>query len=106
MDVKKNTTYMIKHKHPMPRRSARKSPSFRGIVYPTATTIKGQRRQVWEGRADMTRGGLVRSDLKMNANGSIVSKRASSAGKKRYVANGLSAYTIPKNGDMTWLSQL
>ena len=31
--------------------------------YPTATTLAGQRRQVWEGRAKMTRGGLTAKDL-------------------------------------------
>ena len=87
----------------MPGRRSRSS--FRGIRYPTATTTKGQRRQVWEGRADMTRGGLTKSDLRVNKQGSIVSKKASSAGRKRYVANGLSQYTIPK-GDLSWLDDL
>lgn len=53
----------------------------------------------------MTRGGLTKSDLRENKQGSIVSKKASSAGRKRYVDNGLSKYTIPK-GDLSWLDNL
>lgn len=49
---------------------------------PTATTIAGQRRQVWEGRADQTSSGLTKSDLKENKDGKIVSKKASKAAKK------------------------
>lgn len=42
----------------------------------------GTRAQVWHGTAHHTSGGLTRNDLKKNKHGRIVSRRASSAGKK------------------------
>ena len=69
-------------------RGSRKSPA-RTTKYPTAETIAGQRRQVWEGRAERTKGGLTRADLMMNKQGKIVSKRASRASKKAFERNGL-----------------
>ena len=51
--------------------------------YPTAETLAGQRRQVYEGRALMTRGGLTKSDLKQDKDGKIISKAASKASKRR-----------------------
>lgn len=61
-------------------------------VYPTAKTLAGQRRQVWEGRAEKTRGGLTRSDLKRSKTGKIVSSKASKASKQRYNENKLAHY--------------
>lgn len=62
-------------------------------TFPTATTTAGQRRQVWEGRALKTKGGLTKTDLRENKQGKIVSKRASSAGKRAFSKNGLGAYS-------------
>ena len=45
---------------------------------------------MWEGRAQKTRGGLTRDDLKVSkSTGKIVSKRASRASKKNFERNGL-----------------
>ena len=74
---------------PMPR--SRRSP--RSVPHlPTAKTTAGQRRQVYEGRAQMTAGGLAKKDLKRSKSGKIVSRRASAAAKRNYAANGLAAY--------------
>ena len=51
--------------------------------YPTATTLAGRYRQVYEGRAERTRSGLTKKDLKVSKSGKIVSKRASRAAKGR-----------------------
>ena len=50
--------------------------------YPTATTTAGKRRQVYEGRAEMTTGGLTKADLKENKEGKVVSKKASASAKR------------------------
>lgn len=74
------------------RGSRRKSGSPRSIpVYPSAElTVPGQRRAVWEGRAQKTRGGLTRSDLvESRSTGKIVSKRASDASRRNFERNGL-----------------
>jgi hypothetical protein len=73
----------------MGRKSRKSRTSSRTTKYPTAETIAGQRRQVWEGRAERTKGGLTRADLMMNKQGKIVSKRASRASKKAFERNGL-----------------
>ena len=53
--------------------------------YATATTLAGRRRQVWEGRAEMTGpGGLRRSQLTQNRQGKIVS-----LAKSRLMGGGL-----------------
>ena len=52
--------------------------------YPTAQTLPGQYRQVYEGRADTTRSGLTKKDLIVNKTGKIVSKRASRSAKSRH----------------------
>ena len=46
-------------------------------TYPTAKRIGAQRRQVWDGRATHTKGGLTKGDLKEGPNGRIVSIKAS-----------------------------
>lgn len=61
-------------------------------TFPTATTTAGQRRQVWDGRALKTNGGLTKKDLMKSKSGKIVSKRASAAGKRSFSKNGLAAY--------------
>ena len=44
------------------------------MKYATATTLAGRRRQVWDGRAEMTGpGGLTRAQLTENSQGKIVS---------------------------------
>jgi hypothetical protein len=48
----------------------------------------GERAEVFVGTALRTRGGLVKSDLKMNAQGRIVSIRASEAAAERYLQDG------------------
>ena len=79
--------------------------------YPTATTTAGQRRQVWEGRAEQTHGGLTRKDLMKNKNGKIVSRRASRASQRTFARNGLAAYsyrssTSPSSYTPQWLVDL
>ena len=54
-----------------------------GKVYAQAS---GSKREVWNGKAHHTSGGLKRSDLKKNAAGRIVSKKASEAAEKRVKA--------------------
>ena len=80
--------------------------------YPTATTLAGQYRQVYEGRAERTRSGLTKKDFIVSKSGKIVSKRASRAAKARQAplimwrkavteaARELQMdhYTIPKKG--------
>ena len=57
--------------------------------YPTATTLAGQRRQVFKGRAERMPSGLKKSDLIENPKtGRIVSKKKSVAAKARYNQNG------------------
>lgn len=46
--------------------------------------IVGSRRQVWNGTAEHTSGGLYRSDLMMNKRGRIVSKLKHRMGKVLY----------------------
>lgn len=59
-------------------------------TYPTATTRAGQRRQVYEGKALKTFGGLTKDKLKISdSTGKIVSKAASAASKRQYKKNGL-----------------
>ena len=55
---------------------------------PTATTLAGQRRQVFKGRAKRTTGGLKKSDLIENKQGRIVPKKKSEAAKARYIERG------------------
>lgn len=74
--------------------------------YPTATTTAGQRRQVWEGRALMTNGGLTRKDLMKSKSGKIVSRKASNASKKTFAKNGLAAYSYRSSTDDGWLAEL
>lgn len=45
---------------------------------------EGSRRQVWNGTADRTSGGLTKSDLTRNKRGKVVSKRAHAIGVKRF----------------------
>jgi len=63
----------------------------------------GSRAQVFHGNANKTTGGLIKSDLKQNDNGKIVSKKASSAAKKtknlgEFQANGKGFELAPKKG--------
>ena len=51
----------------------------------------GSRAQVFHGTADMTPGGLTKSDLVQDKYGQIKSKAASEAAKKRMKAEGSSA---------------
>ena len=80
--------------------------------YPTATTLAGQYRQVFEGRADRTRSGLTKRDLMISKSGKVVSKLKSKSGKTRQepllamwrqavseaAAELKVKYTIPKKG--------
>ena len=67
----------------------RKSKTVPTYPNPDLTTA-GARRAVWEGRAQRTRGGLTRNDLKVSkSTGKIVSKRASRASKINFERNGL-----------------
>ena len=63
----------------------------------------GSRAQVFHGNANKTTGGLIKSDLKQNDNGKIVSKKASTAAKKTqnlgdFQANGKGFELAPKKG--------
>ena len=71
----------------MPRRTSRQKVPW--TTFPTAETLAGQRRQVWNRDAEMTRGGLRKIDLKENKQGKIVSRRVSRLGKKQFKKNGL-----------------
>ena len=77
------------------KKSLRNSPKKYGMMttYPTATTRAGQFRQVYEGKALKTLGGLTKDQLMQSAStGKIVSIAASTAGKRRFMENGLAAY--------------
>lgn len=85
-------TYRSTHTNMARRGSKRKSRSSKTVAtYPSADlTTAGARRAVWEGRAQKTRGGLTRDDLKVSkSTGKIVSKRASRASKRSFERNGL-----------------
>jgi hypothetical protein len=49
---------------------------------PRLKTLAGERRQVWNGRAARTTGGLQRRDLVQNRRGKIVSRKKSIAGRR------------------------
>ena len=53
--------------------------------------VVGSRAQVFHGNADMTAGGLAKSDLMQAADGSIKSKAAVAAAKARMEAEGKSS---------------
>lgn len=80
--------------HPLQKNQRMRSPT----TYPTAKTLAGQRRQVYNGTAMMTRGGLKKKDLTISASsGKIVSLRASQNAKRSFKKNGLSAYSYPRS---------
>merc|ERR1719321_1210845 len=54
---------------------------------------RGAKARVFSGKKLKTGGGLQKSALKMNSRGKVVSKAASAAGKKRFVKNGLAAWS-------------
>ena len=49
----------------------------------------GSKRQVFNGSAKRTSGGLIKSDLIRNKRGHIVSKKQHASGKKAFIRNGL-----------------
>jgi hypothetical protein len=51
---------------------------------PSKTLKRGTRRQVWNGRAEMTAGGLKKEDLTKNTRGRIVSVKKCQTMKKTY----------------------
>jgi len=51
---------------------------------PSKTLKRGSRRQVWNGRAEMTAGGLKKEDLTKNTRGRIVSVKKCQTMKKTY----------------------
>ncbi len=55
----------------------------------------GDRKSVYEGLSQMTRGGLRKEDLIMKDNGKIVSKRKSEAAKATYGKYGFAKRTKP-----------
>jgi len=66
-----------------------------------ATTLHGRYRQVYEGRADRTKSGLKKSDLRENRRGVIVSKKKQSLGKdadqsESFQANKIRRQTVSK----------
>lgn len=73
-------------------RGASSSSSSSGAAHRAGTrrkldAVQTARQLVWQGAWKRTPGGLTKSDLKMTADGRIVSKRASAAAKRRYNAN-------------------
>ncbi len=74
------------------KRSRRRKLSAGGKKRATAKTTAGQHRQVFEGRASKTSGGLTKSGLKKSKSGKIVSKKKSELGKKIARKNGLADY--------------
>lgn len=55
------------------------------LKYATAKTTAGMHRQVWEGRAKMTKGGLTKADLMISRTGKIVSKRRAAVPMNAYM---------------------
>jgi hypothetical protein len=51
---------------------------------PSKTSKRGSRRQVWNGKAEMTAGGLKKDDLTKNQRGRIVSVKKCQTMKKTY----------------------
>ena len=51
---------------------------------PSKTLKRGTRRQVWNGKAEMTAGGLKKEDLIKNTRGRIVSVKKCQTMKKTY----------------------
>jgi hypothetical protein len=51
---------------------------------PSKTLKRGSRRQVWNGKAEMTAGGLKKEDLIKNTRGRIVSVKKCHTMKKTY----------------------
>jgi hypothetical protein len=51
---------------------------------PSKTLKRGSRRQVWNGKAEMTAGGLKKEDLIKNPRGRIVSVKKCQTMKKTY----------------------
>jgi hypothetical protein len=51
---------------------------------PSKTLKRGSRRQVWNGKAEMTAGGLKKEDLTKNTRGRIVSVKKCQTMKKTY----------------------
>lgn len=49
--------------------------------------VRGSKRQVWNGSAKKTAGGLERKDLVQKPDGRIVSRRKSEQGKKLFTRN-------------------
>merc|ERR1711879_409907 len=70
------------------RKAVRKSKKARRTVKPrkpkrvTRKMMTGSFRKVWNGTKTYTAGGLTKADLKMNARGKIVSKKASARADK------------------------
>merc|ERR1719158_662711 len=54
---------------------------------------RGAKSRVFKGSKSKTGGGLVKSDLKKNKSGKIVSRAASDRAKKSFVKNGLKAWS-------------
>ena len=58
----------------------------------SATTLPGQRRQVYSGKASKTKSGLSKSSLTKSKTGKIVSKKKSALGKKIAAKNGFAKW--------------
>ena len=79
-----------KHKHLLPKPKEKGAGLSTGGQLKTGGSVKmhkmkiGSKRQVWNGTAEKTSGGLRKSDLIKNTRGRIVSKRKSELGRKRF----------------------
>ena len=66
---------------------------------PTKTLKRGSRRKVWNGTAEMTTGGLKKSDLTKNKYGRIVSLRKQTLRKLHGGENGSAELLEEENKD-------
>jgi len=66
---------------------------------PSKTLKRGSRRQVWNGKAEMTAGGLKKEDLIKNTRGRIVSAKKCQTMKKTYKGSDSEDEEEPKGGE-------
>jgi hypothetical protein len=66
---------------------------------PSKTLKRGSRRQVWNGKAEMTAGGLKKEDLIKNTRGRIVSAKKCQTMKKTYKGSDSEDEEEPKGDE-------
>jgi hypothetical protein len=65
---------------------------------PSKTLKRGSRRQVWNGSAEQTAGGLKKEDLDRNKRGRIVSKKKTARMSTEYKGSDSDEKEEPKKG--------